>query len=327
MVSSYRLAPMARLEIRPIFRGVRRGRRRACSRSATALTARPSPCSHRSTRIRLPQPPRWRRWRRGTTPRAPWRSAATASSASCSAPAATTRSGARTSGSSSPGTRSRRPRICATSTPPPRRAGSRRAARGTTRSYRRTTLRWSTPGFASRSASSTRPASARCPTWPGRTGCAGPSRATSTRSLRSTPLLGDHQAASPVFARGFPADDPDELRAELLADLVKDEIGELVFERDEMIVGAFESAPVEMSSVHVGLRDRPVRRCSGGPRRSLGPRIGSRARAHRRHVRMGERARSRDDRHRLAGDEPALVALLAGRGFRPTFLRLYRAIP
>ena len=143
-----------------------------------------------------------------------------------------------------------------------------------------------------------------------------------------TPLLGDHQAASPVFARGFPADDPDELRAELLADLVRDEIGELVFERDGIIVGAFESAPVEKSSVHVGLA-RPTGAALLGWAATLPEARGSGAG---RALTDGTFAWARERGHETIVTDWRVTNLQASRfwprrGFRPTFLRLYRAIP
>ena len=53
-----------------------------------------------------------------------------------------------------------------------------------------------------------------------------------------TPALRDHQAHSPVFADGLPTEDPAGLRDEILEDLAKPEVGELVVERDGRIVGA-----------------------------------------------------------------------------------------
>jgi GNAT superfamily N-acetyltransferase len=68
-----------------------------------------------------------------------------------------------------------------------------------------------------------------------------------------SPLLSDYQAEAPVFGIGLPREDPDELRAEFLEDLAKPEIGDLVAEQDGHIVGAFQLAPVELSSTHTGL--------------------------------------------------------------------------
>ena len=81
------------------------------------------------------------------------------------------------------------------------------------------------------------------------------------------PVLPDHQARAPVFGRtGRPRQTEDELRADLLEDMAKPEIGELVVEQDGRIVGAFDVVPVELS------------RCSRRPRTARGrglPRVGS----------------------------------------------------
>jgi ribosomal protein S18 acetylase RimI-like enzyme len=143
-----------------------------------------------------------------------------------------------------------------------------------------------------------------------------------------TPLLGDHQAEAPVFAHGFPIDDPEELRAEILADLVKEEIGELVAERDGRIVGAFESAPVEQSSVHVGLA-RPPRAALLGWAATLPDVRGSGAG---RALTDGTFAWARERGHETIVTDWRVTNLLSSRfwparGFRLTFLRLYRHIP
>jgi GNAT superfamily N-acetyltransferase len=68
-----------------------------------------------------------------------------------------------------------------------------------------------------------------------------------------SPLLVDHQARGPVFGIGLPRESPEEIRAEILEDLPKQEIGDLVAEQDGRIVGAFQLAPAELSSMHAGL--------------------------------------------------------------------------
>ncbi len=79
------------------------------------------------------------------------------------------------------------------------------------------------------------------------------------------PLLQNHQSLAPVFGGGLPQETEEELRAGLLEDLAKDEIGDLVAERDGRIVGAFQIVPVELSSDAC----RP-----GAPRRRRLPRLG-----------------------------------------------------
>ena len=68
-----------------------------------------------------------------------------------------------------------------------------------------------------------------------------------------SPLLSEHQARGPVFGIGLPRESPEEIRAEIIEDLPKDEIGDLVAERDGRIIGAFQLAPAELSSMHAGL--------------------------------------------------------------------------
>ena len=143
-----------------------------------------------------------------------------------------------------------------------------------------------------------------------------------------TPLLPDHQAASPTFA-GIPmTETPEELRAELLEDLAKPEIGSLVAERDGRVVGSFELVPVEQSSVHSGLArpegaallgwaaTDPALRGSGA---GLSLMEASWAWAH-------ERG------HEVMVTDWRVTNLLSSRfwparGFRSTVLRLYRHIP
>jgi GNAT superfamily N-acetyltransferase len=67
------------------------------------------------------------------------------------------------------------------------------------------------------------------------------------------PLLVEHQARAPVFGVGVPRESPEEIRAELLEELPKTEIGDLVAEQDGRVVGSFQLAPVELSSTHAGL--------------------------------------------------------------------------
>jgi ribosomal protein S18 acetylase RimI-like enzyme len=146
--------------------------------------------------------------------------------------------------------------------------------------------------------------------------------------LELDPLLPDHQAQSPVFARGFPPGDPAEVRAELLADLAKPEIGDLVAESDGVIVGAFQLVPVELSSVHSGLArpegavllnwaaTRPEVRGSGAGVT----------------LTQAAFAWARERGYRVMVVDWRVTNLLASRfwparGFRETFLRLYRHIP
>ena len=94
--------------------------------------------------------------------------------------------------------------------------------------------------------------------------------------------------------------------------MAKDEIGDLVVERDGRSSARSRSP---RSSCRASTRPRPA--AGRRPPRLGGdlpgrPRLGGRPRADGGVVRLGARARPRDDGHRLARHEPALVALLAG---------------
>ena len=68
-----------------------------------------------------------------------------------------------------------------------------------------------------------------------------------------SPLLVDHQAKAPVFGIGLPRESEDEIRASLLEDLPNPKIGDLVCEQNGSIVGAYQLAAVELSSSHSSL--------------------------------------------------------------------------
>ncbi|MDQ3065656.1 MAG: GNAT family N-acetyltransferase [Actinomycetota bacterium] len=146
--------------------------------------------------------------------------------------------------------------------------------------------------------------------------------------LDLAPLLSDHQAQSPVFARGIARETRDELRAELLEDLAKDEIGDLVAERDGRLVGAFQVVPVERSSVHSGLA-RPEGAALLGWAATDPEVRGSGAGLA---LTEGSFAWAREHGYETMVTDWRVTNLLASRfwparGFRTTFLRLYRHIP
>ena len=146
--------------------------------------------------------------------------------------------------------------------------------------------------------------------------------------LELDPVLSDHQAQAPVFARGLPRESAEELRAEILEDLADEEHGDLVVEQEGRIVGSFVLAPVELSSVHTGLTrpdgavllgwaaTRPDVRGSG-----VGLALMQAALAW-----ASERG------YETMVTDWRVTNLLSSRfwpqrGFRETFLRLYRHIP
>jgi predicted N-acetyltransferase YhbS len=146
--------------------------------------------------------------------------------------------------------------------------------------------------------------------------------------IELSPLISDHQALAPVFSGIALDEDEDEVRAMLLADLANDELGELVYERDGRVVAAFEIVPVEKGSMHRGLAQpdraallgwaasRPEVRGSGAGLALTGAAF---AWAHER----GHSTMVTDWR------ETNLLSsrFWPARGFRRSFLRLYRSIP
>jgi GNAT superfamily N-acetyltransferase len=146
--------------------------------------------------------------------------------------------------------------------------------------------------------------------------------------LELSPLIREHHARAPVFGLLRSRETPEELRAEILEDLANEARGDLVFEQEGRIVGSFALAPAELSSVHTGLAlpdgaallgwaaTRPDVRGSGA---GLALTEASFAWA-------SERG------HETMVTDWRVTNLLASRfwprrGFRESFLRLYRRIP
>jgi ribosomal protein S18 acetylase RimI-like enzyme len=143
-----------------------------------------------------------------------------------------------------------------------------------------------------------------------------------------SPLLVEHQGRAPVFGIGLPRESPDEVRAELLEDLPNPAIGDLVAEQDGRIVGAFQLAPVELSSMHAGLA-RPegavlLSWAATRPEvRGTGAGVA---------LTDASFAWAREHGYTTMVTDWRETNLLSSRfwpkrGFRRTFLRLYRAIP
>jgi GNAT superfamily N-acetyltransferase len=141
------------------------------------------------------------------------------------------------------------------------------------------------------------------------------------------PLLRQHQALSPVFA-AVPADDPDELRAEILEDIASPEVGTLVAEVDDRIVGNFVVCPVERSSMHRGLSQPDGASLLGWA--ATRPEVRGTGAG----LALAEASFrwARERGYEVMVTDWRATNLLSSRfwprrGFRPTFLRLYRAIP
>jgi predicted N-acetyltransferase YhbS len=144
------------------------------------------------------------------------------------------------------------------------------------------------------------------------------------------PELSRHQARAPVFS-GIDLDeeeDEDELRAMLAEDFSNDTLGELVYERDGRVVAHFEVVPTEKASMHRGLAQPDGAVCIGwaaslpdvrGSGAGLALTDAAFAWAHE----QGYTSVVTDWR------ETNLLSsrFWPARGFRRSFLRLYRSIP
>ena len=184
---------------------------------------------------------------------------------------------------------------------------------------------WSRVGFGQQHAHGIMAVPER--TWPEGTRLARPDDVDALIAL--SPLLSDHQAAAPTFTGVPNARTPeDELRAEILEDIAKPEVGDIVVERDGRIVGSFQLVPVELSPTHSG-----VGRPEGAAFLGWGatdPAIrGSGAGLA---LMEASWAWARERGHEAMVVDWRVTNLLASRfwparGFRTTFLRLYRHIP
>jgi ribosomal protein S18 acetylase RimI-like enzyme len=142
------------------------------------------------------------------------------------------------------------------------------------------------------------------------------------------PLISDHHALAPVFGGVGPHEDADELRTMFAADVANDELGELVYERNGRVVAGFEVVPVENASMHHGLAQPDGAACLCFAA-SLPDVRGSGA-----GVALTEAAFSWAHEHGYTAvvtdwRETNLLSsrFWPARGFRRSFLRLYRSIP
>ena len=142
------------------------------------------------------------------------------------------------------------------------------------------------------------------------------------------PLVSEQHEVAPVFSGIRWDEDPDELYAVLAAEIADDQVGELVYERDGQVIASFELAAVERVAMHHGLAQpdravcitwatsRPDVRGSGA---GLALMDAAFAWAHE----QGYATMVTDWR------ETNLLSsrFWPARGFRRSFLRLYRSIP
>lgn len=139
--------------------------------------------------------------------------------------------------------------------------------------------------------------------------------------------LNRHQSLSPVFS-SFAIEDPEAYQAEWLQEVADPEAAVLVAEQDGRLMSLFTVAPIEYSTVHTGL-SRPERACILGYAATLpearGTGVG---------VALTEAvfAWARERGYPTIVTDWRVTNLLSSRfwprrGFRTTFLRLYRSIP
>jgi GNAT superfamily N-acetyltransferase len=142
-----------------------------------------------------------------------------------------------------------------------------------------------------------------------------------------SPLLGRHQALAPVFG-GHREASEEEIREDIVEDLASPKVGNLLADLDGRVVGNFVVVPAEVSSMHSGLA-RPERAAFLGFAITAPEARGSGA-----GLALTEAcfawARSRG--YETIVTDWRVTNLLSSRfwprrGFRPSFLRLYRSIP
>jgi ribosomal protein S18 acetylase RimI-like enzyme len=141
------------------------------------------------------------------------------------------------------------------------------------------------------------------------------------------PVLPDHQDGSPVFGE-VPRESEEELRAEVVEDLGNPEIANLLAEVDGRVVGNLVIAPTELSSTHAGVARVPgaafLAYAATKPEvRGLGTGVA---------MTNAGFAWARDHGFQTMVTDWRETNLLSSRfwpkrGFRRTFLRLYRSIP
>ena len=148
------------------------------------------------------------------------------------------------------------------------------------------------------------------------------------RWFELAPPISQHHALPPVSSAGPPPDSEEELRAEIEDDLASDEVGELVVEVDGRVVGNFVVVPVERSSGHRSLA-RPEGACLLGFAATLPEVRGTGAGLA---LTQASFAWAYRAGYRTMVTDWRVTNLLSSRfwprrGFRLTFLRVYRSIP
>jgi GNAT superfamily N-acetyltransferase len=146
--------------------------------------------------------------------------------------------------------------------------------------------------------------------------------------MEIVPLIAEHHGRAPVFSGVDWDEDADELRMMLAAEIADDELGELVYERDGRVVAHFELVSAKKGSMHRSLA-QPDRAALLGFAASLPGVRGSGA-----GVALTEAASAwaHEQGYATMVTDWRETNLLSSRfwparGFRRSFLRLYRSIP
>jgi GNAT superfamily N-acetyltransferase len=141
-------------------------------------------------------------------------------------------------------------------------------------------------------------------------------------------ILPTHTRRSPVFAFGAPLPSPDEIRADWQTGIDNDNEGCFICEHEGTPVGLLAVVPVEMSRATTGL-GRPDKACILGFAATAAPARGTGV-----GLALTNAALSwaREHDYETIVTDWRVTNLLASRfwpkrGFRTTFLRLYRSIP
>jgi ribosomal protein S18 acetylase RimI-like enzyme len=145
--------------------------------------------------------------------------------------------------------------------------------------------------------------------------------------IKVAPELNRHQAQSPVFSRTRFDYSDEELRTEFREDIANAEIGNLVAELDGRVVGNFLVVPIELSSAHAGLA-RPPGVAHLGFAATLPEARGWGAGLA---LTAASFAWAREQGYEVMVTDWRVTNLLSSRfwprrGFRETFLRLYRSV-
>jgi GNAT superfamily N-acetyltransferase len=162
--------------------------------------------------------------------------------------------------------------------------------------------------------------------WP--SGARRASRADVEALLELVPLISEHQSLAPTFSGKAWDEDPAALRAMLETDIENAELGELVYEREGRVVAHIEVTPAANGSMHRGLA-QPERAALLGFAASLPEVRGTGAGVA---LTQAAFAWAHEQGYTSMVTDWRETNLLSSRfwpsrGFRRSFLRLYRSIP